>query len=114
MSSKIIEVSFNLYFEKGLDFSKAKVYCCENMLRNILNCIEYIEGDYRILQITDKHLQKVIEYIKYKYPHSEEKMVNKELSRIISKVDIYDSNENDISFASGAKFEYREDGDYSS
>lgn len=49
-------------------------------------------------------VQKIIPYIKYKYPHSEEKRTSKRLEKLIEHVDTYNQNENDIIYKSGIIF----------
>ena len=88
-TEKILGTSFNLYFEKGIEFEKTKVHFTENMIANLFqlmrNKSNNLKGDD--LEFIDKSLgEKILEYSCKKYPLSEEKKVNSTLEKMVLKV----------------------------
>ena len=96
-----------------MSFEQAKIYCSENILRNIVILAQRSGLSAKEIQIIDTHIKtNVIDYLDAKYPLTESTEINKKLEEIVREVDNIESLDNNYFTHSDIVFEYREEGNY--
>jgi hypothetical protein len=88
----ICSVAFNYCSHNEMSFEQAKIYCSENMIKNIITLGRKVTLTKQHFEIIDTHLKtKVIKYLTFKYPINDEVKVNKKLDEKIREVDNIES-----------------------
>lgn len=78
-----------------------KVYCSENILLNIINCIQKNSFTKETIHLINDVLKtKLLPYCLLKYPQSEEAQVNLSLNDRIKKIDDFQNNQIDLIYKS--------------
>jgi hypothetical protein len=96
-----------------MNFEQTKIYCSENVFKNIAR----LSKQYRIseyeMETLDKHIkQGVLGYLAAKYPLTDASFVNKKMEVAVREVDNIESLTNNYFTSSSIYFEYRESGNY--
>jgi hypothetical protein len=105
--------AFNSYSRNEMTFEQTKIYCSENVFKNIAR----LSTQYRLseseMEAVDKHIKKgVLEYLAAKYPLSDSSVVNKKMEEAVKEVDNIEALSNNYFTTSSIVFEYRESGNY--
>ena len=97
---------------ENLDIRKTKVYCCENILFNLIELIRKNNLSAIDIEEINKVLKEdILPYFFKKYPLSEEKNY---ISLDVKETNTMLDNENDLLFKSKVKFRYSETKNYNS
>ena len=104
---RVFSAGFNL-FEKGrLSEKKVKVFCCENILYNVIQFISKNSLRQQDVELLNDWLRgDQIGYSLLKYPQSEESEVSLGFESLIVEVDNFGSNSNDLIHKSKVQFEF--------
>jgi hypothetical protein len=85
-------VAFNYLSHNEMSFEQAKIYCSENILKNIVKLSQKVTLTKQHFEVIDAHLKtKVIDSLFLKYPINDEVKVNKRLDEKIREVDNIES-----------------------
>lgn len=96
-----------------MNFEQAKIYCSENIFKNLVLLNQRCSLTARDFQLIDSHLKNgVLTYLGKKYPLTDSAEVNKKLEEIVHEVDNIEALENNYMSKTDYVFEYREDGNY--
>ena len=96
-----------------MTFEQAKVFCCEEILKNISEFGERHELTSDILNLSDKIMkEKVMPYLALKYPLNESTNMNRSLSKIVKEIDNNEVLSNDFFYNSDIVVDYRSNGNY--
>lgn len=72
--------AFNAYSKGEMTFSQTKIFCSENILKNIVNFSSSYLLNKDEIEMMDKHIAgEVVEYLEAKYPKTDSITVNKKL-----------------------------------
>ena len=108
-----MSTTFNYYINEDMSFQQAKVYCCQQILKNISSFAEKHEISSTVLSDLDKIMKKkVMPYLAQKYPLSETLNVNRSLNRVVKEINNMEVTSNDFFYNSNINLEYRENGNY--
>ena len=88
------------------------MFCSENMLYNIIELVRKNRFKEQEMKLINKYLEEQMGYLLLKYPQSEETEKSMGLAGMITELDNFSNNENDLVWRSGIKFKYSEDGNY--
>lgn len=81
MCKKVLSVGFKLFKNDELDIKKVKVFCSENILRNLIQLPNKIKDKY--WEEIDNCLKtELFPYYRFNYPQTEEKGISK-LSKLL-------------------------------
>ena len=90
MCKKVLSVGFKLYKNDELDIKKVKVFCSENILRNLIQLPKQIKEDH--WSAIDNCLKtELFPYFRFNYPQTEENGVSK-LSNLLVEKDTFNKN----------------------
>jgi hypothetical protein len=96
-----------------MTFKQAKVYCCEEILRNISEFAEKNEVNENFFKRIDTIMKdKVMPYLALKYPLSESFNANRALNRVVKEINNMEVLSNDFFYNSDIAIKYRESGNY--
>jgi hypothetical protein len=98
-----------------MSYDQAKIYCSENMIRNIIRLNSAYSLNSKEVQWIDEHIEEgVTAYLLAKYPMTETQVVNNALESEIKEIDNIEALENDIFYYSQDSygFELRDSGNY--
>ena len=90
-----------------MTFEQAKVYCCEEILRNVGIFGEKHKLDRTFFQKVDRIMKKkVMPYLAQKYPLSESLNANRALSKIVKEINNTEVLSNDFFYNSDIPLEF--------
>lgn len=71
-----------------MNFEQAKIFCSENIIKNLVVLNERHHLNNREFQQLDSYIQhKILHYIRKKYPQKQSTEVNKKLEELVDEVD---------------------------
>ena len=112
---RVFSAGFNMMEKGKLTEKKAKVFCCENILFNVIELVRKNELKQKEVELINEWLRgDQIGYSLLKYPQSEESEVSLGFENLLYEVDNFSNNSNDLIYKSKVQFEFREDGNYNS
>ena len=80
----VTSAAFNYYSKKEMNFQHAKIFCSENIFKNITNLSRHYTLSAKELSIIDHHVERsVLNYLGTKYPLTDSTNINKKLEEII-------------------------------
>ena len=82
------------------------------MLYNIIELVRKNRFKEQEMKLINKCLEEQMGYLLLKYPQSEETETSMGLAGIITELDNFSNNENDLVWRSGIKLKYCKDGNY--
>ena len=103
LCKKVFSRGFQLFESGKLTEKKAKVFCCENLLYNIVEVVRKNKFNAQDVKSMNKSLEEQLGYLLLKYPQSEEAEMSMSLAGIITEVDNI-TNDNDLVWRSGITF----------
>ena len=104
----VVSTTFHHYLNGNMTFEQAKVFCCEEILKNISEFGERYELTSDLLKLSDKIMkEKVMPYLALKYPLNESTNVNKSLNRVVKEINNNEVLSNDFLYNSDIVVEYR-------
>lgn len=115
ITRKVMSEGFK-HFENGdLTDKKLRQFFCNNVLSNIVRYASFNKLKRKQLRELDDHLRKkVLPFLKQRYPQNESNDANRKFQSVITPVDNFDSNSNDLVYPSQVKFQLKQNEDYSS
>jgi hypothetical protein len=96
-----------------MNYDQMKAFASESLLRNIVNLADNYHLKPEVFRFIDQTMNdRILPFLKAKYPLATEKLVNKALQGSVKSVDNSEIVSNDYFFTSDICFEYRESGRY--
>lgn len=109
----ISSASFHYFSKNEMSFEQAKVYCSENIFKNIVNLNKSYSLSSKEFETIDNHIKTgVLNYLATKYPLTDSTDINKKLEEIVHEVDNIESINNNYFTHTSLIFEFREEGNY--
>lgn len=104
----VVSTTFNYYINEDMTFEQAKVYCCEEILKNVGAFAEKHDISASVLSQLDNIMKKkVMPYLAQKYPLSEDFNANRALNRVVKEINNMEVISNDFFYNSSIVLEYR-------
>jgi hypothetical protein len=76
--------AFNSFFKKEMNFEQTKIYCSENIFKNIVVLGSKYTLSAEEMELIDNHLKNgVLSYLAAKYPLTDSTEINKKLEAAI-------------------------------
>lgn len=109
----VCSTAFN-YFSRGeLSYEQTKVFCSENIFKNVVLLSQQHRLSDEEMEAIDGHVKTgVLGYLALKYPLTASAEVNRKLQEAVREVDNIESLENNYFASSDVVFEYRQEGNY--
>jgi hypothetical protein len=108
-----LSVAFHYFFEKKMNYDQMRAFASESLLRNIVILAENCHLTPEVIRFIDDTMNdKILPFLKAKYPLAVEKEVNKAFQGAVKSFDNSETVSNDYFFTSDIRFEYREGGRY--
>ena len=108
MTKTVCSSAFNSYLKGDLNYEQIKIYCSENIIKNIafLNKKQHLKkNEVKILSKYETNY--VLPYLAKKYPLTASSEINKNFYNLVSEIDNLSSVENNFFSNSDIVFEYR-------
>lgn len=84
MVKSICSSAFNSFYKKEMSYEQVKIYCSENILKNIVTLSSQYILSPEELELIDSHLKKgVLSYLAAKYPLTDSNEINKKLEAAV-------------------------------
>jgi hypothetical protein len=104
-----LSVAFHYFVEKKMNYDQMKAFVSESILRNIVVLAENCHLTPEVIRFIDDTMNdKILPFLKAKYPLAVEREVNKALQGTVKSIDNSETIANDYFFTSNICFEYRE------
>ena len=105
--------AFHSFSKEEMSFEQAKIYCSENIFKNIALFSKKHQLSAAEMKTIDEHIKKgVLTYLSAKYPLTDSSEVNKKLEAVVHEVDNIEALPNNYLNDSKVVFEFRESGNY--
>jgi hypothetical protein len=76
----VSSAAFNSFSKNEMSFEHAKIYCSENIFRNVVILAQKSGLSAKQIEVIDKHInENVLDYLLAKYPLTESTEINKKL-----------------------------------
>ena len=79
---------------------------------NVIELVRKNKFQENELKLINKCLEEQMGYLLLKYPQSEEAEASMSLAGVITELDNFNNNDNDLIWRSGIKFKYSKEGNY--
>lgn len=104
----VFSSAFHSLSKDEMSYEHTKIFCSEGILRNIVLLTKKFRLNERQMKIIDDHIEdKIVSYMKRKYPMTESNDVSKAIDESVNPIDNREALENDLLQKSDVVFSYR-------